>query len=211
MKSVAYYAKPVKRSVMFFNTFLLYGVIQMEKVIVGALIAVIGWLVAHFSKLHFEKRSARLNRINDQLKNLYGPLMATLTANNETWEAFTKKHWPSHGLKGYFGKGADTLSEEELSRWRTWMVHVFHPLNERIEKVIIENIHLIEGDEIPDSFTKPLSHVSAYRAVKFQWDKENYSEYLSVNNWPTQELLNDVKPIFLALSHEQSKLLGKPK
>lgn len=180
----------------------------MEKVIVGALIAVGGWLVAHFSKLHFEKRSAKLARINEQLENLYGPLMATLTASHETWVSFTGKHWPSHGMKGYFGKEQDQLSEAELRRWRTWIVNVFHPLNERVESIIIDNIHLIEGDDIPEAFTKALSHVSAYRAVIAQWEAEDYSEHVSVNNWPTKELMDSVSPVFNELTIKQSKLLG---
>lgn len=76
----------------------------MVKVIVGALIAVGGWLIAHFSRLHFEKRSAKLARINEQLEKLYGPLMATLTASHETWVSFQYKHWPSHGMKAILVK-----------------------------------------------------------------------------------------------------------
>lgn len=181
----------------------------MEKVIVGALIAVTGWLVAHFSKLHFEKRSAQLARINEQLENLYGPLMATLTASHETWVSFTKKHWPSHGMPEYFGKGKDQLSEAELLKWRTWIVNVFHPFNERVESIIIENIHLIEGDEIPEAFTQALCHVSAYRAVIAQWANEDFSEHVAVNNWPTKDLMDSVKPVFDELTQKQSKLLGK--
>ena len=124
------------------------------KVIVIAVIAVLGWLITHFSKIYFEEKTARLLRVNDQLEKLYGPLMATLTSSHETWEAFRKKYWPSHGMAGYFGNGQDQLSEVELERWRTWIENVFHPLNERVEKTILENIHLIEEEEIPEVFTQ---------------------------------------------------------
>ena len=182
----------------------------MDKNIIPALIVVLGWIVTHCSKLHFDKRSAKLQLINDQLEKLYGPLMATLIASHETWEGFVSKHWPKHGMKGYFGKGQNTLSEEELERCRTWITSVFHPLNERVESIIIENIHLIEGDEIPKAFIKALSHVSAYRAIIAQWENKNYSEHVSVNNWPTKELMDAVKPIFNQLTIEKAKLLGKP-
>ena len=181
----------------------------MEKLVLAASIAVFGWIITHFSKLYFDKRNAQLNRINEQLEKLYGPLMATLIASHETWLSFSKKHWPSHGMQGYFGKGDDKLSGIELERWRTWVKNVFHPLNERVEKIIIENTHLIEGDEIPGSFTKALSHVSAYRAVIAQWEKDDFSEHLSVNNWPSKDLKASVEPIFNSLTQEQSKLLGK--
>lgn len=46
----------------------------MEDIIYGVYIAVGGWLIAHFSKLHFEKRAGQLARMSDQLEKLYGPL-----------------------------------------------------------------------------------------------------------------------------------------
>lgn len=181
----------------------------MDELLVPVGIAVAGWLIAHFSRLHFEKRTAQLVRVNEQLEYLYGPLMATLTASHETWVSFTKHHWPSHGMQSYFGQGEDQLSEVELQKWRTWMVNVFHPLNEKVESTIIDNIHLIDGDEIPEAFTQALSHVGAYRAVIAQWESEDYSEHISVNNWPTEGLMDYVKPVFEELTLKQSKLLGK--
>ncbi len=89
------------------------------------------------------------------------------------------------------------------------MINVFHPLNEKVEAIIIENIHLIEGDEIPKAFTQALSHVSAYRAVIAQWESGDYSEHVSVNNWPAKGLMESVKPVFEELTKKQSKLLGK--
>jgi len=181
----------------------------VEKVIVGVCIAVAGWLVTHFSRLHFEKRSAQLSRVNEQLGKLYGPLMATITASHETWVAFSKEYWPTHGMPGYFGTGQDQLSQDELEIWRTWILNVFHPLNEKVERVIIENIHLIDGEDIPEAFTQALAHVSAYRAVIAQWQKGNFSHHVSVNNWPTKKLRSAVMPVFKKLSEKQTKLLGE--
>lgn len=81
-------------------------------------------------------REAELNRVNDQLRLLYGPLYATLLAGDAAWQALSSsKHWPAHGRKGYFAEGFE-LSEQETIRWRTWMREVFTPNNERLEQII---------------------------------------------------------------------------
>ncbi|MCA9041913.1 MAG: hypothetical protein KDA65_16280 [Planctomycetaceae bacterium] len=174
------------------------------------LLAIAGWLVAHFHKIATDRRQARLDRINRQLRDFYGPLYAILQASDEAWSAFCQKYWPNHGLETYFPKeGTHLLKEEELKRWVIWMREVFHPLNERAERIILDNMDLYDGNNFPPPFRHALAHVSSYRAILAQWEEDDFTEYVSVNNWPYSELMKIVQPKYEQVREEQLKLLGK--
>ncbi len=184
--------------------------LKVLAVVVGAIIAVGGWIFTYCNRLSFDRRTAKLERINKQLRELYGPLYARLEANSETWCAFAEKYWPEHGETGYFaGQGdASKLTETEKQRWITWMTNVFQPQNKKIADLIVDNIDLIEGADIPQSFLNGLAHINAYNAILAQWESGDHSEFVSVNNWPYHELMNDVKPSFNRLRKAQQELLG---
>tara|TARA_R110001583_G_scaffold190659_1_gene355070 strand:- start:1007 stop:1570 length:564 start_codon:yes stop_codon:yes gene_type:complete len=174
---------------------------------VTILVALSGWLFVYLNGKATAARSARLERVNRQLRDLYGPLYARLAASNRTWSAFWDKHRPAHGRNYYFGDDVD-LSEKELETWRLWMKTVFEPMNAATEEVILKNIDLLESDDIPNAFVDALAHIAAYKAVLNAWEREDYSEYASVNNWPYQELLAVVEPEIKKLRKQQKKLLG---
>ncbi|MAT13710.1 MAG: hypothetical protein CMJ46_00385 [Planctomyces sp.] len=114
------------------------------------------------------------------------------------------------GNPAYFpNRDASRLTEEEKQRWITWMKEVFHPLNERVERLILDNLDLVEGDTIPVAFREALAHVVTYRAVLAQWAAGDYSEYLSINNWPGADLMAAVKPHYEKIRSEQRRLLGQ--
>ena len=207
------FAARITRTLCFFlklNSMTTADWLKIVSVIVAAIIAVGGWIFTYFNRLAFDRRSANLERINKQLRELYGPLYAQLEASSETWGAFAEKYWPEHGKTGYFaGQGdASKLTDTEKQRWITWMTNVFQPLNTKTAELIIKNIDLIEGSDIPPSFLSALAHINAYNAILAQWESGDDSEFVSVNNWPYRELMADVKPIFDRLRKQQLKLLG---
>ncbi|MDO9043513.1 MAG: hypothetical protein Q7U64_14410 [Desulfocapsaceae bacterium] len=79
--------------------------IKIAPIMSASLIAVVGWFITYFHRLAFDRRSAKLERINKQLRELYGPLYASLKASSETYVAFQRKYWPAHGESGYFAGG----------------------------------------------------------------------------------------------------------
>lgn len=182
-------------------------VIKIVPVASAALIAVLGWVATYFHKWHFDKKANKLDRVNKQLRELYGPLYAMLMAGNATWEAFWKNHRPSHGKNSYFGNGVN-VTDEEKEVWRNWMENVFEPFNAETEKLILKNIDLLESDHIPSSFVDALAHIAAYKAVLSNWQRSDFSNHVSVNKWPSQELLATVKPEYEKLRALQRKLMG---
>lgn len=181
--------------------------IKIAPVVFAVLIALIGWISTYFHKWHFDKKANRLDRVNRQLRELYGPLYARLMANDATWEAFWKKHRPSHGGSSYFSNNAN-VTDEEKALWRNWMANVFEPYNSATEEMILKNMDLLESDQIPKSFIDALAHIAAYKAVLSNWQRSDFSTHLSVNNWPSNELLATVKPEYEKLRALQRKLMS---
>lgn len=169
------------------------------------LVAAAGWVFTYFYGRWTASRQAKLEHINRQLGQLYGPLYARLIAGNEAWGAFTAKYWPQHGQDAYFAQGYDT-SEEEKRRWRLWMKEVFFPNVAEIERIIVHNLDLVEGEGIPPAFLDFLSHIAVYRAVLKQWEQHNFSEHASIIDYPFDDLKRAVEPVYRALMAEKERL-----
>jgi hypothetical protein len=55
-------------------------------------IAFIGFAATYINNLRLNQRQARLHRINRQLGELYGPLLAIRGASKEAWDYFIAKY-----------------------------------------------------------------------------------------------------------------------
>lgn len=181
--------------------------IKIIGICVTVIVAFSGWLFVYLNGRATAKRAAQLDRINRQLRDLYGPLYARLEASNRVWDAFWEKHRPAHGRNYYFGHDVE-LSEKELEKWRVWMKTVFEPMNAATEEIIMKNVDLLESKDIPNAFVDALAHIAAYKAVLNAWEREDYSEHTSVNNWPHEELKAVVEPELKKLRKRQRELLG---
>ena len=172
------------------------------------LLAIVGYLFTYFHQRRRDRRQSRLERVNLQLRNLYGPLYAALHANNATWDAFAANYWPAHGGRSYFEDGKP-LTKQEEQRWRLWMTEVFAPQNARIGELIVQNGDLVEDRDFPAAFVAVLAHIAAYRAVIKEWEARQYGEHTSILNFPREQLLVTVEPIYHRLRAEQSVLIGQ--
>ena len=175
-------------------------------IVATIVLALVGYVVTYLLQRHQAERQAQLDRVNLQLRNLYGPLYSTLTANQAIWDAFRKNLWPQHGKAGYFGSG--DITDEEKERWRVWMLEVFEPLNTRIEKVILENGDLLVDSELPQEFVDALAHIAAYRALYPKWKDGDFTVHTSLLNFP-QGLLRVIEPAYRGLLQRQKELSGQ--
>jgi hypothetical protein len=82
---------------------------------------------------------------------------------------------------------------------------VFMPLNDFREEIIIKNAHLIREEIIPNCLLEFVAHVTAYKVVVKKWSNKDYSEGLSVNDFPG-ELLDYARCSYNSLKKEQLKL-----
>jgi hypothetical protein len=81
-------------------------------------IAVLGALLSYISARRLERRQARLERLNAQLQEFYGPLYAIFQAQRIAHLRFVDTLRP--GSSTLFAPDVAPLDEEELRLWRLW-------------------------------------------------------------------------------------------
>lgn len=143
------------------------------------LVTFVGFIVKYLNDLAIARRRDRLDRVNSQLRLLYGPLFALTSATDTSWSDFRKKYRPN---EPFFSKSRQP-TENELQAWRLWMSNVFMPLNRRMSEAIISNADLLEGS-MPPEFQKLLAHVAAYEVVLARWQEKDFGEHTSSSNFP---------------------------
>ena len=185
-------------------------------VIVTVLVAITGYFATYLNNLSIARRNDRLKRVNRQISDFYGPLFALVHTTNTAWEYF-RQHWGTD--RPYYWPNA---SAEEAAAWRLWMEEVFMPKNLKMEKIIVENIDLIDEPEIPNCLLDLLAHVAAYKTVVKRWEEGDFREHTTDINFPRDELLNYVEDKYKKLKAQQlhdleeldkawSEKLGRPK
>src|SRR5688572_14225276 len=95
---------------------------------VTVFIAFAGFIVKYINDLTLTRRKDKLDRINKQLGDFYGPLYSLLKSNQQAWLSFRHRHKPS----GSYFDPQNPPTEEQLIAWRHYMKAVFMPANEKI-------------------------------------------------------------------------------
>jgi len=178
-------------------------------VAVSILLALGGYLATYANNLRLDRRRDRLARLDRQLAELYGPLLALVSTGNSAWAAFRSRHRPG----GWYWSETDPPSAEDVAAWRLWMRIVFMPTNERIVEVVTQHADLLIESEMPQCLLDACAHVAAYRPVIEQWagegaDDNTAAANTSTINFPSDELMQYVSSSFVRLKEAQSALLG---
>jgi hypothetical protein len=177
--------------------------------LIGVSVAAIGYFVKYRMDLALEQRNGRLERINRQLSEFYGPLLALTRSSDESWQAFRKRYRPGGGS---FWKPDPPLTREDTIAWRQWMTTVFMPLHQRMMDLVLQHAALIEEPEMPSCLLVMCVHVAGYQAILKEWETGEISvareDNISIVNFPGQELADYAATAFSRLKAEQARLLG---
>ena len=177
--------------------------------IAGVVAAVIGYFVTYVTNLRLAQRNDRLERINQQLSEFYGPLLALTRSSGQSWQAFRKRYRPGGGS---FWKSDPPLTVEDAAAWRLWMTTVFVPVHQQMMELVLNRAHLIEEPEMPSCLLTLCAHVNGYQAILKEWETGEISvereDNISVVNFPGQELAAYAAAAFSRLKAEQAELLG---
>ena len=177
--------------------------------LVGVVAAVLGYFVTYGTNLRLAQRNDRLERINQQLSEFYGPLLALTRSSDQSWQAFRKRYRPGDGS---FWKNDPPLTREDVAAWRLWMTTVFVPMHQRMMELVLNRAHLIEEPEMPSCLLALCAHVNGYQAILKEWETGEVSiereDNISVVNFPGQELAEYAATAFGRLKAEQAELLG---
>jgi hypothetical protein len=163
----------------------------------------IGIAVAGYANtIRLARRKDRLDRINRQLKELYGPLRTISAATEQIWLAFGRKYQIGEGYWG--GKSISDYGDI----WRVWLERVFMPLNLEMVEAITHGADLIDEPRTPQCFLDLCAHVASYQAVLERWRQGDVTEYHSVVGFPT-DLKTHVEERFNYLKAQQIRYLGR--
>jgi hypothetical protein len=176
---------------------------------IGVFVAAVGYFVKHWSDLRMQQRNDRLQRINRQLTEFCGPLLAHTRSSDKIWRAFRRRHRP--GDQSFWTNDLP-LTEADVMAWRLWMSTVFLPLNQRMSDLVHHHADLIDESEMPACLLVLCAHVAGYQAIIKEWEADEISlareDNISVVNFPGQELAEYAATAFERLKREQSKNLG---
>ncbi|GAA5006826.1 hypothetical protein [Kitasatospora paranensis] len=130
------------------------------------LIAVLAYALNQRGETTRTKRQAHLDRLNSQLRDLYGPLLVLVESNERTWDAFRQQHLPpaEERLRG------GQLTEEQDRLWRCWALTVFVPTARRIRDIIVDHGHLFIEDQMPQVVLSFCAHVASYEVTVAEWE-----------------------------------------
>ena len=178
--------------------------------LVGVVAAVLGYFVTYGTNLRLAQRNDRLERINQQLSEFYGPLLALTRSSGQSWQAFRQRYRPPGSES--FWKSDPPPTKEDAIAWRLWMTTVFMPVHQRMMELVLNRAHLIEEPEMPPSLLTLCAHVNGYQAILKEWETGEIStereDNISVVNFPGQELAEYAAAAFGRLKAEQAELLG---
>ena len=179
---------------------------EIVTLIVTVVLALAGYLITYANNLRLQKRKARLERVESQLRDLYGPLLSRSEAAHRAWIAFREQYRP--GQPSYLS-GDPPPTKADLETWRTWMSLVFQPINEEVAGLITEHADLIDEADMPECLLDIFAHVVGYRPVIAAWEKGDFSRHSSLVNHSTQPLLDYARSRYQRLKSEQARLIGK--
>ena len=165
--------------------------ILIDKLLIGLIVIVAGYFFNRLLKrfegelaLRKEAETLRdqtaLKYLQSQIEELYSPLLGLIQYSHMVYE-IAQKRLPR--LKGGIPPGGARPDESEI--WRYFVETYFLPLNMKMADLIRKKIHLINSDEVPDSFQKFLAHQAEYDCLHSLWKNEKIaSDEIIGAGWP---------------------------
>jgi hypothetical protein len=131
-----------------------------------------------------DRRTDRLNRINQQLSLLYGKLSILYETGTRDWCSFIEQHGNDSKLYprefvDFFPSG-DNVNElppptaEQLRAYRKWLKTLFAITNEKMLEVIYSNADLVIGKRMPPVLVLFAQHVSSMRLLQVTLEEEEH-------------------------------------
>lgn len=159
--------------------------------------------IAYFNSVRLERRKNRLERINLQLDEFYGPLLAIVQSSQQAWENFIA----GHDNNPNFYKKEQNPTPEQVAEFHNWMYTVFIPNNEKLHDIIVNNTSLLVENEIPEVLLGLLAHILEFRII-FNKREDKHSEVAETKSkYHGKALLQYCEEKFRELKTEQIKII----
>lgn len=173
--------------------------------------ALIGYVSTAVQQLRAQQHRARVDRVSEQLKNLYGPLLACVTASKSSYDAMLRQAARDSGKQSLTPREFRAAVRRDpqcaaARAYRTWVKGVLLPLSEKASQLVIDRADLLENAGIEPLLLQLVAHVSAYKVILQRW-KEGGDEALSAIPYP-DDIHAWVEAGFAKLKQRQAELLG---
>jgi hypothetical protein len=169
--------------------------------IASVLIAVLAYVLNQRGELARARRQARLDRVDAQLRDLYGPLLVLVESNERTWDAFRRQHLPPAEVRR---RGVE-LTEEQRKLWRRWVLTVFLPSARRMREVIVAHGDLFIEDRIPGVVLDFCAHIASYDVTVAAWEAGEEEKVLVSH--PGADFVTYVRESYQDLKEAQAEVL----
>ena len=174
--------------------------------IITALLGFGGYFITYWHNLRLMRRTERLQLISRQISEFYGPLFVLTQTGERSYKALLYK-LGGEKRRSVFRDPTFEVSEEDIAEWRIWVREVFMPNNLAIEKLIVEKAYLLREEKVPECLLDFITHVSGYKAVLAKWAEGDFSENLSIVDFP-KELREYTQRSYSELKKEQLQLIN---
>ncbi|WP_217200338.1 hypothetical protein [Streptomyces buecherae] len=166
------------------------------------LIAVMAYWLNHKGEIRRSLRTARIDRVGSQLKDLYGPLLVLTETNEKAWKEYRRRY-----IQSVDASSTETpLSQSEEKRWRMWVENVFAPTAQKMRDIITEQGDLIIGGEMPPVVLDFCAHATTYDVLLADWGDADPSRCTLIRH-PGKNFLLYVRESYGTLKAEQALLL----
>lgn len=172
--------------------------------VVTMAVAGIGFVAAYRNSRRLSERNDRLQRINKQLADLYGPMLTLTGTADIAWRTFMAEHG-GDGLAIVDEQGRIRVDKME---WMIWVQEVLMPLNRRLFEKVLQGGDLLIEEQMPDVVLKFMAHTSAWEATLARWKSGNEDVLTAVVNHPGRGLYRYAEAGYQSLKAEQQRLLA---
>lgn len=169
-------------------------------------LAAVGYVFTSWHSQEEDRRSGRIARVNEQVKELYGPLLMCITSTKSAYDAMVRQHSHDGSVECFFTAVRRDPNGHEARVYRNWVKEVFMPLNSKAAAIVISRADLLESPTIDNLLLQFVAHVSAYQVIVKQWEAGELSAY-SVVPFP-DELHDFIKKEYTWIKKRQADLLG---
>lgn len=178
----------------------------MPAIVATVALAFTGYLATYLNSLRLTQRQERLERVNRQLSEFYGPLIALTESNRQIFDAFAQGHVRPDGHSPF--QHEDPPTDEELTEWRIWFTSVFLPNIKAMRDIAQSKADLLVDSRMPPVLLLLCAHVAGYEVTVARWEAGDYTEHLSVVAYP-EAISEYAVSCFERLAREQAALLGQ--
>ncbi|MEU7042733.1 hypothetical protein AB0A77_16945 [Streptomyces varsoviensis] len=181
----------------------------MNAAIITVGLAFTGYLVTYLNSLRLTQRQERLARVNRQLSEFYGPLLALTEINSRMYHAFSERHPRPDGRSPLqHGPEEMPLTEEELAEWRVWITKVFLPNHRAMRNILVDKADLLSEPHMPPILLEVYAHASWEEIMAARWEQGDFALEHPPRPFPMTEIRRYVRESFDQLKQEQAALLG---